>query len=296
MAGNLIFTLFSRRCRLSHKVYILCIHGVTHPAAIKSLGYKRALSIVTLVAFPLDACFLRGLRGRVSPGPQIGIGGTTPSDMSRLDDPSVVPSSPLDPCPMTSNSHSNAESFQREASASSEEELPQGPWVRICSLGALTSIVLLVIHSILKIPYVIATTDSSVVKILFALVFWPLLREIFILSGGRVAAWTLTTHISIRRRSPAAPRFEVWILGFSTFSRLVGRFVTSSMKSPLLTLFVAFVQSFQEVLFRQTADRRKRLIARYIARKSEAQIFEIFDSGEGRRFHARMILLDMIAE
>ena len=272
---------------------MLCLCGSIHAAVIKSLGYKRSLSIFTLVALGLDACFVHGLRGRVATGAQIG--GTIPSDMSRLDDPSVVPSSPLDPCPMTSNSHCNAESFQREVTTSSEEELPQGPWVRICILCILTGCGLIGIHTILKVPYAIATTDNSVVKVLFALVLWPLLREI-ILSPVRSGTWTLTTHISILRRSSVVPRFEAVFLGYSTFSRLVGRFVTSSMKSPLLTLFVAFMQSFQEVLFRQTADRRKRFIARYIKRKSEAQIFARFDSGEGRRFQARMILLDMIAE
>ena len=112
---------------------------------------------------------------------------------------------------------------------------------------------------------------------------WPLLREI-LSSQMRAGARMLVADVVEQRGSPYSPRVEVFMMGLSVYGRLIGRFVTSSMASPLWILFVALVQAFQEIAFRQSADRRDKCIARYIQRQSEEQIAERLYSVQSRRF------------
>ena len=51
-----------------------------------------------------------------------------------------------------------------------------------------------------------------------------------------------------------------------------------------------------EKILALTYDLRGKFIARYVRRMSEREIWERYDSEKGRRFKARVILLDMMSE
>ena len=295
----------------------LIVSLVFMPALVQQIGYKAVMMLSNPIGFFLPLALLlfgrRKNRKKVSPFSDYKNGGCTRNetnvafappasdgkikndDQNNADVESVVPAA-LGGLPTSSAMPTTT--TRPDSTAPGRRPTWYGIWFTMCA----TSWIIAFLHVVMKLPYRVATIEADGDKVFFTLIVWPVVRELSFLTmrkGARSLVFDIVTHghrAGGQAEESASPRIEIFVMGISVWARLIGRFVTSSMKSPVWTLFVALAQAFQEIMFRQTAERREQATARWIGRLSEDEVVERFRSKHALRFKGRRLLIDMIAE
>lgn len=125
-------------------------------------------------------------------------------------------------------------------------------------------------------------SDTNI--ILWVLVFWPVFSE-FALMGMRTGLRNFYDEYGDRRID--------FLLGFfCSLRNLLARFFQVSIRNPVSLALVCATSAVQELVMRQTFDKRDRLINRYVKRWTEDQVKAHHESERHKRYRAEILLLD----